>query len=363
MSQVETVTQDIDLGSDDGIFTLRIFAAFAAKESGRRAARLRRKHQELAEQGKPNGGSRRPYGYEWDRVSVVPAEAEVIRTLVARFLAGDSLRSLAEWLNDEGVPASTGGPWHTNTLRGVLSSPRTAGLREHNGAVVGPATWEAIITEDEHLRVLARMAERATSGRRTPQTYALSGLLRCGKCGHTLYSSRREHSRRYVCLRGPDHGGCGRLTVVADPVERLIADAVILRLDTPELEASLTGRAKDDDRGAALAQEIAADRAQLDELAHAYAAKQVTMREWLAARRDVEDRIAAAERALARTTRSDALQGLVGHGQALRQTWQVLNIDRQHAIIRAVLDHAVIGPGVSGARTLDPARVQPVWRL
>jgi hypothetical protein len=54
---------------------------------------------------------------------------------------------------------------------------------------------------------------------------------------------------------------------------------------------------------------------------------------------------------------------LVGNGEELGRTWDSLNLDRQTAIIRAVLDHAVIAPGVLGARSLDPARVQPVWKL
>jgi site-specific DNA recombinase len=36
--ELATVTADIDLGNDDGLFMARIFAAFAAKESGRRSA-------------------------------------------------------------------------------------------------------------------------------------------------------------------------------------------------------------------------------------------------------------------------------------------------------------------------------------
>ncbi|MDQ1742302.1 MAG: site-specific recombinase, partial [Pseudonocardiales bacterium] len=64
-----------------------------------------------------------------------------------------------------------------------------------------------------------------------------------------------------------------------------------------------------------------------------------------------------------RAGNSDALHGLVGNGEELGRTWDSLNLDRQTAIIRAVLDHAVIAPGVLGARSLDPARVQPVWKL
>lgn len=58
---VATVTADIDLGNDDGLFMARIFAAFAAKESGRKSARIRRKMLQNAEQGRPHG-SVRPFG-------------------------------------------------------------------------------------------------------------------------------------------------------------------------------------------------------------------------------------------------------------------------------------------------------------
>lgn len=166
-----------------------------------------------------------------------------------------------------------------------------------------------------------------------------------------------------MCLSGPDHGGCGRLTVVADPLERLIADAVLYRLDTPALADAISGRAASDDQGAALAETLSAEREQLDELAAAYAAKQITMREWLTARAPIEARLGDAERRVSRATRTDALRGLVGHGDALSAQWAGLSLDRRHGIVRAVLDHAVIGPGVSGARSLDPARVRPVWRL
>jgi site-specific DNA recombinase len=43
LEEFATVTADIDLGNDDGLFMARIFAAFAAKESGRKSARIRRK--------------------------------------------------------------------------------------------------------------------------------------------------------------------------------------------------------------------------------------------------------------------------------------------------------------------------------
>lgn len=353
----------VDVANGDGLLVLRMLSAVAANESASKSRRVRRKLDEVAASGMPHGGANRPFGFDTDRITHRPDEVEVVRTMVARMLAGESARSIAAWLNESGVASVSGKAWSTTTVRAIVTSPRIAGLREHRGEVVGPAVWEPIISVEEHHRVRAQVEARKVTRRRVPQRYLLSGLLRCGKCGVRLYSSRRETSRRYVCLSGPDHGGCGRLTVVAEPVEDLITYAVLYRLDTPQLAEALSGRARADAETAALAEQIASDRAQLDELAQLYASKAIPAREWLAARNPIEERIHDAERRLARATRSDALSGLVGNGDALRDQWAGLGLDRRHAIVAAVLDHAVIGPGVQGARRLDPARVEPVWRL
>lgn len=361
--QVRFVVGDTDLSTGDGLMVVRILAAMAANESATKSRRVKRKMEQNAAAGLPHGGYVRAFGYAEDKVTVVEPEAVVIRQLAERFLAGESLRSLATWLEDNEVATVAGKPWRTTTLRAVLSSGRIAGLREHQGVIVGPAVWPAIISEEQHRRIRALMAQKATSGRRAARRYALSGLLRCGKCNNRLYSAARGDRRRYVCLSGPDHGGCGRLTVVAEPVEELVAKAVLFRLDTPELADTLAGRTAQDEALAEVVTQLGGDRAQLEELAEAYAARSITMREWLTARKPIEDRISRAERRLARANDTDALPSLIGNGQALGRAWGSLNLDRQVAIITALLDHAVIAPGVLGARSLDPARVHPVWKL
>jgi hypothetical protein len=353
----------VDLASGDGLLVLRMLGAVAANESASKSRRVRRKLDEVAASGRPHGGSNRPFGYESDCITIRPDEAEVIRQLVARFLAGDSLRSLATWLDEQGVPTVNGGAWKSPTVRGMLASGRIAGLRRHRGEIVGPAAWKPIISEFDHNKIVARLAEAASTGRRTPRSYLLTGLLRCGKCGNKLFSSRRENTRRYVCMSGPDHGGCGRLTINAAPLEELITQAVLYRLDTPELADRLSGRGAADEHTAALAEALAADRTQLDELANVYAQKLIGVREWIAARGPIQARIQDNERLLARMSQSDALAGFVGNGDQLRAQWSDLNLTRQHAIVKAILDHAVIGPGSHGTRGVDPSRVDPVWRL
>jgi site-specific DNA recombinase len=355
------------LGNDDGLFMARIFAAFAAKESGRKSARVRRKLLQNAEQGLPHG-SVRPFGYEDDKITLRPAEAAVVREMVNRYLAGQSIRSLTVWLNESGIAPAVAKSWQTSAVRQILCSGRIAGLREHHGQVIGPAKWPAIITPAERDRILARMAARAVTKTRAARTYLLSGMLRCGRCGNRLFSQAHQINpdnrvRRYVCLNGPDHGGCGRLTVVAEPVEQLLTDAVLTRLDSPQLAKVLAGKSSPDRDVAALAAAVDADQARLDELAGLYADGAITAREWITARDPITARIAQARRDIAQATDTSAVYELAGTGGALREQWESLDIGRQQAILKSVLDHAVITPGTPGQRRLDINRVRPYWRI
>ena len=134
-------------------------------------------------------------------------------------------------------------------------------------------------------------------------------------------------------------------------------------MDTPALADALAGRAAADEQTAALSQSLTEDQEQLAELTALYASRSITAREWMEARNPIQARIDRTEQAIARATRSDALAGLVGNGEQLRGAWAGLNLTRQAAIVQAVLDHAVIGPGTRGIRAFDPDRVTPLWRL
>jgi site-specific DNA recombinase len=354
---------DIDIANGDGLLVLRMLAAVAANESAAKSRRVRRKMVEVAEAGRPHGGSNRPFGYQADMTTVNQEEADVIRSVAERFIAGESLGSLCRWLEDTGVKTPANGRWRTSTLRNVLANGRIAGLREHNGEVVATAVWDPIITLEQRERILQVIESRRTSNRRTPRSYLLSGMLRCHRCNHRLYAAARNNSRRYVCSSSHDHGGCGGTMITALPVEELITNAVLYRLDTPELAETLKGQARRNTATAEMADELAADREQLDELAALYAAKRITSREWLTARSPIEERISVNERRIAQQSEHQAAASHAGHGEELRRRWEQLSLTQRHAIIKSVLDHAVIHAGTPGARQLDPNRVEPIWRV
>ena len=374
---VRFVSGDPGLFNGDGLTMARMSVVFANHESVTKSRRITRQKQEEARKGRPARTGERPFGYSLDQLEVVPDEAAVFREVAARLLAGENPTSLCKWLNSNGILTSHGGPWSTTTLRKMLRNPRYAGLRTYKGEVVATAVWPAIIAEGEHRRILAYLDARKQTRTRAPQSYLLTGLLRCGRCGNRLFSSLRQEGRsngrgnpplsktvrRYVCMAGPDHGGCGRLTVVADPLEAFLAAVVLDALDGPDVARALTTAKSRDKDGRSLAHSIEQATAHRDELADLYATRQITAAEWMHARKPIEAALDHATRQLASLNQRSALLDLAGHGQQLSAQWGELTLSRQHAIVAAVIDHAVIGPGKHGARELDPERVQVAWKV
>lgn len=359
-----TLHGDVQLDSGDGMFLARIMAAMASNESAAKSRRGKRQILQRAQAGRPHGGGNRPYGYEADRVTVIPDEARVMANLAERTLAGQSLTSLCRWLADNQVPTVMGKEWRTPTLRGLLLNPRYAGLRALNGEVVGPATWPAIITTTQHERLVTLLTDPTRRTNRTARSYLLSGMCRCSKCGTKLYSqSDPEHGRRYLCKSGPDFGGCGKTSITATPVELMVVDLVLYRLDTPELAQALTAQAPDPEQATRLRDQIDADTQRLDELMVMYTDGKLSAQLLQPATQRLEARREANRRELTRLANSTDIDGLIGQGTALRAQWPTLNLDRQRAIVRTILSHVTILPAIPGVRTVSPDRLDPFWRL
>lgn len=358
-----SVTGDVDLANDDGRFMARILGAVARKESDDKSRRIKRKALELAQAGKIPGGGTRPYGYESDRRTIRLEEAEIIRECARRLLAGESLRSIASSLNERSISTVTGGEWKTQTLRRILMSGRISGQREHHDELIAQAEWPGIIDPAETARIRAQLSDPERRTNRTARRYLLTRLLRCSLCGETLVSRPRSGgARRYICAKGPNFSGCGHLYVAADELEAFIVEAVLYRLDSPELLTALSGEA-DDAVTAQCQREADEAQAQLDELATTYGERRITLSEWLAARRPIERRLSSVKKQLAKLSRRSVLGDHVANGAVLREQWSQLPLTRQRAIVAAVLDHILVGPGRPGFNHFDPDRFQPVWRV
>lgn len=363
LRNVASVSGEIDLTTPDGQFQARILGAVAKKESDDKSRRIRRKHEELAVNGKVSGGGSRPYGYNDDRRTLRASEAAIVRECARRFLAGESIRSIASDLNERGIPTVGGGAWSPQTLRRMLGSARIAGQREHKGEIVAKAEWKPIISRSDSAKIRAKLADPERRTNKSARRYLLVRLLKCGLCGESLVSRpRSDGQRRYACAAGPGFSGCGHLYVTATDAEAWVLDACYFRLDSPDLVAAMNGAA--DDPEAARWQHEADDAdAQLQELATAYAAREIGMPEWRTARVPIEQRRTHARKQLAKATRTTVLDGYVGNADQLRADWDTLDLTRQHAIVAAIVDHVSVAPGRRGYNRFDESRLRPFWRL
>ena len=207
----------------------RVKSAFAADESRKIRLRVQRKKLELAQRGKPAGGGRRAFGYNWgplrcqrqpnERVvvpdadaaeySIYEPEASAIRWAYNHLLneGGAVAGCQREWI-DRGLPTIRGGTradgtpaWQRKTIRTILLSPRIAGLRQHQGKVVGDAAWEAIVPKTSWEAMGALLNDPIRDNRpNVPvnRQYPLRGILKCGICGRRL-PRYHPHQGPWIC--------------------------------------------------------------------------------------------------------------------------------------------------------------------
>jgi site-specific DNA recombinase len=349
--------------SGDGMMEARIRAAVDAEEVRKLKTRVGRKVTELALAGKVGGGGTRPFGYEADRVTVCEPEAVLIREALEAVLAGDSLRSIARGWTSRGVASSAGGRWSNVAIRRMLISPRIAGLRQHRGKVVADAVWPAIVPRDRWERCKAILTDpaRVTNGAALGRRYLLTGGLGvCGLCGSPLSARPRSGSRRsYVCSR--DHGGCGRMRIMADDFEAFVGEAVQAALESPEIDAALAAADASHDDEAQIHDALRADEALLRDYEREAAERGLEPSSFFSFRGIVEARMAENRRRLASCTGTSAVAA-IPTGE-VREAWAAGSLDWRRTLLSAIVLRVVVGPALVGRNFFDENRISIDWRV
>ena len=350
---VETVKDgSVDPTTASGRMTMGLLANISEFESARKSERALRKSEEIAADGKPSGGGLRPFGFEPGGMKVRPDEAKLIRRAVRDILAGRSMRSAA---------ANT--PWTPQTLKRIVTGWRIAGWRAHHGEPVAPAQWPAIVSRADVERVRSILS--GNPRQRGAYRYLLSGgLSTCSLCGTGLvaqprYSRTGALVRGYVCSK--DTGGCGRIRVKAEPLEDLVVAEVMEVLNSDTLRKMLAAALEDSEDTEVLT-EISADEDGLAELTHArYVKRQIGEAEFVAARRELEARLDANRRRLARSMGSKVLTTM-NTANTVGTAYAAMNIDQRRELLGLLIERVEVGPARRGLTTFDPDRVAIVWR-
>ncbi|HXN01432.1 MAG TPA: hypothetical protein VN973_06025 [Candidatus Dormibacteraeota bacterium] len=160
-----------------------------------------------------------------------------------------------------------------------------------------------------------------------------------------------------VCASGVPHHGCGKIRTLAEPVETLVAEAVLRRVDRGSLARTLRG--KEDSHAA---RELADVEDRLIQVQREWARGDLSSAERNAARGVLLGRQQSLKEKLDGSRRAVSLDGLPADEQ-LRQAWPQLELHRRRAIVAALVEAVVINPiRKPGRNTFDPKRVDVRWR-
>nr|WP_062340590.1 recombinase family protein [Herbidospora sakaeratensis] len=370
--ELATVTGEIDLGTPTGRLIARMLGAAARHEAEHKAERQKRQRRQNAEAGKVSGGGLRPYGYADDRITVIEEEAAIIREAARRALAGESLSSICRDFEQRDVRTPADRHWIPTTLRRLLASARISGRREHTprstsettrpllGEIVAEAVWPAIITAVDSDRLRALLNDPARDYRRqsaTGRTYLLSGILRCGRCGHRMNGRPRTGVPRYVCPNVPGSGSCGGIATNTARTDDHVRDMLLTALDSPTLAQRIRSQTGDDHN---LAELVRADEEQLEELAEAWATREISRKEWMAARAPIDLRLEKNRAELAGLSRHSPLITFIGTAEQMLNRWKAMNVSQQRAIVAATVRTISVAPA-NPRKRWDPDRFTFDW--
>ena len=155
-------------------------------------------------------------------------------------------------------------------------------------------------------------------------------------------------------------GGCNGTTIVAKPVESLVAEAVLHVLEkSPAVSTALAKpiRGNDDVEG----DDLGSLEHDLAALAEDFGTGRITRGEWLAAREPLERRRGVALAAVESSIDTAPLL-VFGRGSDVHAQWEALTLDQRRAVIRALIDNVEIAPATQGTNAFDRDRVKPHWR-
>ncbi|MCB9741778.1 MAG: recombinase family protein [Alphaproteobacteria bacterium] len=241
--------------------------------------------REAASRGHYMGGQV-PYGYRAVRIDdgggrshreLVPGPPEQVETVRRMFRMsadeGKGVRSIAAALNEQDIPSPGGVRWSMSTVHAILRSRIYAGDlvwgKTKKKGRLGRTRAERerwVITEDAHEALVdralfERCQERLDTRTFDPRSvhhkpirkYLLSGILRCGHCGHNyvgrgqvrkLSDGSKRYHYRYYCAGYLTKGRktCASLPLKMHWADDLIVDALRARISAPEALADLEQR-------------------------------------------------------------------------------------------------------------------------
>ena len=138
-----------------------------------------------------------PYGYQCDNGIIVlhPQESEIVKRICKAYLDGQSLLTIATWLNEEQIeymPGVIG--WNKARLKRIIEDER----------YLGKELYPAILDEYSHT-AMQRIKEKRNTQKdidRTTDIFQIAVPVKCPICGKRMlrrHDSRCKVQQRWIC--------------------------------------------------------------------------------------------------------------------------------------------------------------------
>jgi site-specific DNA recombinase len=224
-----------------------ILGVFAQFERELIAERVRLGMEQKTREGKKAGG-RYPYGYDKEG-NQIEEEVSIIRQVREIYMSGKSYQAVAAELHRKGYDRR-GSEWTATNVALTLENIFYAGIIRFGGKLPNgkypfrnrelhvqvldvPGSHKPIWAMEEYEAHIARMRRRSSGGNGKIADYWFNGVLRCGRCGASMYG-RRSNERTikatdekvrtsyYWCSRRKNNKSCDMPMFRQIHVEHLI---------------------------------------------------------------------------------------------------------------------------------------------
>ena len=224
--RVVSVLENLD-NSPESLILESVIEGMAQYYSANLAREVAKGQKENALKALHNGGDA-PLGYDvaFDKTYLVnEEEAQAVKIIFDMYVNGYSYSNIIDKLNDLGYKTKRGNKFRNNSLHGILSNEKYTGVYVFNKTqrkgVNGKRNGHKQKSDDEIIKVEGGMPQiidrevflqaqemmqkrkKAPGSHKATTLYLLTGLIRCGECGHAMQGNRRKdkYGNDYISYR------------------------------------------------------------------------------------------------------------------------------------------------------------------
>ena len=158
--------------------------------------------------------------------------APIVRKMFEMLAAGQNYAEIARYLNERGIPTTTGGKWNKNSFHCIFANRRYLGKYIFHGEEIDGGIPRIIDDGlfDEVQKVLEKYAQAPSRGKAKVE-YLLSEKLICGHCGGKMTgvssTSKSKKIHNYYKCVGTTKGVCDKRTVRKQFIEDEVIAAMV----------------------------------------------------------------------------------------------------------------------------------------